>query len=64
MKKRKIEIAITILISLSLWVYFYMNSEPLERMETIVVVGVIFVVVFLTSYIIRKLKKSKVSNES
>lgn len=59
MKKHKIEIIIVIIFSLLIWVYFKLKSIPLERHETIFVVGVILLIVFTISFIIKKIRRKK-----
>ncbi len=57
MKKLKLDIIITLILSILVWVYFYLTSIPLKSYETIFIVGVIFALVYLIHFIIRKLKK-------
>jgi len=54
MKKLKVELLITFLLSVLAWMYFYLFSKKLDGTETILVVGVIFLIVFISGLIIRK----------
>jgi uncharacterized BrkB/YihY/UPF0761 family membrane protein len=55
MKKLKIELLITFILSVLAWMYFYLFSKKLDGVETILVAGVIFLVVFIVGLIIRKI---------
>lgn len=54
MKKFKIELLITFVLSVAAWMYFYLFSKKLDGTETILIVGVIFLIVFVIGLIIRK----------
>ena len=59
MKKRKVEILITAFLSLFIWMYYYLNSIPLTRGETILIVGVVLVITFSIGSIIKSKSKKK-----
>lgn len=54
MKKFKIELLITFILSVVAWMYFYLFSKKLDETETILIVGVIFLIVFVIGLITRK----------
>jgi|APSaa5957512622_1039677.scaffolds.fasta_scaffold23908_2 hypothetical protein len=60
MPKRIIEILISILLSLSLWIYYENSSIPLIPSETLLIVGVMLILSLIVGSIIRKI----FSNES
>ncbi|RIH65513.1 hypothetical protein D1164_10370 [Mariniphaga sediminis] len=59
MKKNKIELLITVVLSVLAWVYFYLFSKKLDGIETVLVVGVIFLIVFIVGFIVRKFFKNE-----
>lgn len=59
MKKNKIELLITVVLSVLAWAYFYLFSKKLDGIETVLVVGVIFLIVFIVGFIVRKFLKNE-----
>lgn len=59
MKKNKIELLITVVLSVLAWAYFYLFSKKLDGIETVLVVGVIFLIVFIVGFIVRKFFKNE-----
>ncbi|MEN8123306.1 MAG: hypothetical protein ABFS35_23415 [Bacteroidota bacterium] len=55
MKKRKIELLVTVIISVLIWAYFFTFSVPLRKIDTILVVGCVFIIVYLVGLLIRKI---------
>ena len=62
MKKRKVEILVTVILSLGVWIYFYLKSIPLTSSETILVVGVIFLIAYIIWIFIKFITKKQDEN--
>jgi len=61
-KKRKIEISVSFILSLLAWIYFAVYSKKLDGYETIFVTGVILLMVFTVGFVIRKYSKKNEKN--
>ena len=61
-KKRKIEILVSFILSLLAWIYFAVYSKKLDGYETIFVTGVILLMVFTVGFVIRKYSKKNEKN--
>jgi len=47
LKESLVVIAVVLMLSLGVWVFFDLTSAPLDTSETTVIVGICFVLVFL-----------------